>query len=132
MRQHGVIWSFLLGSAVFTGLVALDEVLQIKSIFSSKILLKIGKAKWNLTIGVIISLFSLLFTLGIAGILLMLYRIYTLFGVFLFIFLLTISIAIIFIVSKGIDFSLIYPTSSVNSDISIEEDTQKREKHYAA
>jgi hypothetical protein len=127
MRKQGIIWSLLLGSAVFSGLVVLDELAQLKPILASKISLILGKTKWNLTIGLITSLFSLLLTLGFSGVLLMLYRIYTLFGVFLFTFLLTLLMAIIYILSKGMNFSYIYTVFSLKSDTLADENNLKRE-----
>ncbi|TFG14683.1 MAG: DUF4091 domain-containing protein [Promethearchaeota archaeon] len=105
MRFHGVIWSILLGSLVFTGILTIDEMFQFKDIFQGTLLIKIGKAKWELTVGAVVSLFTLALTFVFSGFELLFYRISTLFGAFLFTFIVIIVLSILYISSKGIEFT---------------------------
>lgn len=113
MRSHGIIWSFLLGALVFTGIQVIDELMLLKQLFDSDLSLKIGKAKWNFTIGSLVALFTFLFTLVFSGFLLLFYRVYTLYGAFLFTFIILIGFSIIYIGTKGIQFPFYYKIAQI-------------------
>ncbi len=128
MRFHGIIWSILLGSLVFTGILAIDEMFQLKDIFQGILPITIGKAKWELTVGTVVSLFTLALTFIFSGSILLFYRISTLFGAFMFTFIAIIVLSILYIISKGIKFTDHFLFSFKESKESVETELTHSER----